>query len=74
MENGDAAAPWKVAAFTPTIYPRNQGKVANGELPATPGTPYIVLPFIPEIRDIFAMENGSRDQAQAAACWNRCIT
>ncbi len=51
-----------------------QGKVANGELPATPGAPCIVLPFIPEIRDIFAMENGSRALDQAAACWNRCIT
>ncbi len=74
MENGDAAASWKDPASYLWIMAEIQGKVANGELPATPGAPCIVLPFIPEIRDIFAMENGSRALDQAAACWNRCIT
>jgi len=53
---------------------RNAGKGRQWRSCPTPGTPCIVLPFIPEIRDIFAMENGSRDRAQSASCWNRCIT
>ena len=38
MENGDAAASWKDPASYLWIMAEMQGKVANGELPAAPGT------------------------------------
>jgi hypothetical protein len=38
MENGNAAASWKDAASYLWIMAEMQGNVANGELPATPGT------------------------------------
>ena len=57
MENGDAAASWKDPASCLLDNGRNAGKCRQWRSCRTPGAPCIVLPFIPEIREMLPMEN-----------------
>jgi hypothetical protein len=76
LDNGE----WKCCSFLegcgliPLDNGRNAGKCRQWRTSCHTWYAPLVLPFVPEIRDIFAMENGSRALDQAAACWNRCIT
>ena len=58
MENGDAAASWKDPDSCLWIMAEMQGKVANGDLPATPGS----AAFLPTIypRNQGHLRNGER--------------
>ena len=76
LDNGE----WRCSSFLegsgliPLDNGRNAGKGRQWRTSCCAWYAPLVLPFIPEIREIFAMEKGSRAWAQAAACWNRCIT
>ena len=58
MENGDAAASWRIWIHASRITAEMQGKVANGDLPATPGS----AAFLPTIypRNQGHLRNGER--------------
>ena len=55
-----------VRTISPAIYPRNQGNVANGELPASP----VPAAFIPTIcpRNQGHLDNGERFPSPGSGC------
>tara|TARA_R110001583_G_scaffold111403_1_gene260437 strand:- start:242 stop:559 length:318 start_codon:yes stop_codon:yes gene_type:complete len=65
VANGDPAVRL-VRTISPTIYPRNQGYVANGELPASP----IPAAFLPTIypRNQGHLHNGERFPSPGSGC------
>jgi len=73
MENGDAAASWRIWIHASRITAEMQGNVANGD-PAV----HLVRTISPAIypRNQGHFGNGERfpSPGQDASSWNRCIT